>query len=250
VVPTEGRPVQDVAAKGKRNLRRTLIMLAAALGGAFVLVLVLSHVMAMSTSRVHAVTQWADHTTPDQTITASLPANWHVTEGTAQGLKTRLTAQQSSLIGVSVVGSDALSFMGDISKTASAGFGGASTESDTEMPGMGAASMGMPGTGGSAADATPPEQKVHGLSRKEFEHRYPGYKEGPKQELIVGGSPACLTEITFARRCVLINMEMRGVRITALGPQRGYSIVAYCPAQAYEDFEPVVSKLLAGLRLQ
>ena len=227
----EDSPAERAGARERAGLRRTLIVVASVIGGLLLMGYVLSHVMAASACRVPEVSQWRQHTTEDDTITLRVPADWKLTEGSAQGIKTRLAVERSGFVAVHVTGSDVMSWVGDIAKTA----GGGGSMFGVDMP---------------AVEGRPPEQKVHALFREEFEQRYSGYSEGPMESLTVGNSPACKTDITFKKRCGAVSVRMRGVRITALGSQRGYTIVAYCPARSYSDFEPLVAEILADLRIQ
>jgi hypothetical protein len=230
----EPRAAAGMAAGGNRGL----LIWGGVIAGLAVLAYVLSHVAAMSAGRVKAVSNWQDHTTADDTMALHLPADWKITEGSAQGIKTRVTAQQSSLVGMTVVGSDVTSWLGDILKP----------KSDDVFGQAEGVAAGMEAGFALTADA-PPEQKVHDLFRREMEDRYAGYEEGPKESLRMAGAAACKADITFRKRCGLVKVRMRGVRITALGAQRGYSIVAFCPARAYSDFEPTLAEILSGMRL-
>jgi len=212
--PQAGPPVRS---QSKQRRKKGPILAWIIVGALFVVLVVggyvISRVLGAVAGRVPEVQEWELFEGPEG-FQMAVPKGWTIVTGEVQGVKYNVTVKGGELVYVKVVGSDTMSFLGDAAR----------------MSGR-------------------PEVKVHEFTTSEFKHSYPGYKESSLQQTTVGGAAAVRAEFTCTNSHLMQKFKMRGLRITALGSQKGWSVIAMCPEQSWDKFRPIVEQMVSSMRL-
>ncbi|TWT51874.1 hypothetical protein KOR42_33480 [Thalassoglobus neptunius] len=99
--------------------------------------------------------------------------------------------------------------------------------------------------GEAPVDELPPAAKVHEfLTQKQFELDYSDYEETPGEEFDVPYGTGWLVEFTGSEG---FGGKMRAYRLTLVGSQWQYNVVAKCPNNRWDKYEPIFKEVISSI---
>ena len=176
-------------------------------------------------------TEWQQVQSMTGELSLEVPANWTFTTSGSGSVYEYVLVQGSKLSRVTIHGSANKGSLADIS--------GAAASVESGLFGETPESFGVADRG---------EGRLHTLigdiTAKEDKH----FKEtGAMQETEFRGRPAAYSDYTSLRRAGLLKGQVKGRRLTAPAGDLAYDVRAECPAQHWEQFEPIASQIIESV---
>ncbi len=200
-------------------------------GGLLLLILVAVVPRALASKPPPEPTEWKQVESKTGELSLEVPANWTFTTSGSGSVYENARVEGSKLYRVTIHGSATKGSLADISGTTVSVESGPFGEIQ-ESPGV--------------ADRR--EGRLHTLigdmTAKEDKHFT---DSGVMEETEFRGRPAAYSDYTSLRRAGLLKVQVKGRRVTAPAGDLAYDVRAECPAQHWEQFEPIASRILESV---
>jgi hypothetical protein len=204
-----------------------------ALGGGGLLVLILVAVVprALASKAPPEVTEWKQEESMTGELSLEVPANWTFTTSGSGSIYENARVQGSKLSRVTIHGSSNKGSLADIT--------GSAASAESGLFGETPQSFGVADRG---------EGRLHTLigsiTAKEDKHFV---DSGVMEETEFRGRPAAYSDYTSLRRAGLLKVKVKGRRLTAPAGDLAYDVRAECPAQHWEQFEPIAWRIIESV---
>ena len=187
--------------------------------------------------------QWKTVKSKTQQFTLQVPDNWRFATAGSESIYEWARVQGGKLSRVTIDGSQAKGAMGDITAAAE--------RVETGTLEMLADQMGLGGEGAYEPDVSERgEGRLHGMLGDLAAKQDKSFKdEGDIKECTFAERPAAYSHYTTRRRVGLLNVKVKGRRITAPAGDLAYDIRAECPEKHWDKFEPIATKILESAEM-
>lgn len=173
---------------------------------------------------------WQTVNSKTGTLSLEVPGNWTFSTSGAESRFESVYVKAAKLSGVKIGGNPALGAMGDVSSAA------ARVKSDGS---------------GQGPQRVNDAQLLHTFLGDVAKHEDPNYQEqGEMKPCKFAGREAGYSYYTSQRRHGLRSIPVKGLRLTAPAGEFAYVVRAECPAQYWEQFEPVADRIIKSVEMK
>ena len=225
--------LQEQRATAEASSKKKLTGLYIGLGALMVLLILFACVLPLMSASKPPLepTTWKQVETTTQELSLEVPANWHFVTSGASGVSEWALIQGGRLCHVTIHGdTQVLGAIGDTSSAAARSMDQGEGQLDVTQRGEGGlhAFVGMM------------------LAKEDRQFK----EEAEVHESTFGGKPAAYSDFTTRRRVGVMGVTVKGRRMSVPAGDYGYDIRAECPAQHWEKFEPVATRILESVKMR
>ncbi len=213
----------------KRGPLPSWVVLAAA---AVVLVVLVLGASMIALSKACAVPDAEGEWKPEQSLnkefSLQVPPSWRFSTAGSPGSFESVKVAGGGLVAVTIYGSQTMGAIGDVSSAM--------------------ARAAAPAEGGYQPVDTRAEGQLHATLELVEKKKDPKYaEEGEVTACAFAGMPAAYSGYTTVKRVGLFSVKIKGWRISCPAGDYSYDVRAFCPEKQWEKFEPIATKILAGV---
>lgn len=197
-----------------------------------VLVVLVVGASILSLSKASAVPdasgQWQAVQSLNREFSLQVPPRWDFSTAGSPGTFESVKVKGGGLAAVTIYGSQTMGAIGDASSAL--------------------ARAAAPPEGGEQPLERRAEGQLHATLEAVEKEKDPKYAEqGDVKPCTFAGLPAAYSGYTTVRRVGVFGVKMKGWRISCPGGDYSYDIRAFCPEKQWGRFEPIATKILAGV---